>query len=148
MMCAEKISPHNIPTGVPFNRRRCIRIRLEKSSNRYFWVSGSAKFKCPAHKTWRSFHASCVIDLKAQDICHNYIQGCKHCHYKAKPVFVDASLQKMVKYAINKYLHRVGLKKKRPMARKFRARRLMNKIPHDMGRCSRCQELRKNCSRI
>ena len=147
-MCAEKISPLNIPTGVPFNRRRSIRIRLEKSSNRYFWVSGSAKFNCPAHKTWRSFHAWSVIDLRAQDVCYSYTQRCnrKQCYYKAKPVYVDASMQKMVQYALNKYLHRVGLRKRRP--RKFRARRRMNKIPHDMRRCSRCKELGRNCSSI
>ena len=144
-MFSEGVESTRIPTEKPFKNNR----RLEKSSKRYFWVKGFAKFKCSVHQKrgWRSAHGWFVMDLRTQTICHRYQQGCKKCNKMAKAHLVDRHvLHRMVKHAIRQYKRRMGLEIK-PQRSMFRTRKIQKK-PHDRKRCGRCQEKRRNCSKM
>ena len=80
-----------------------------QGSKRYFDVKGFAWFTCPKDgRRWASAHSWGIIDLKKQNICHDYSQDCNKCENEASPEFTEESIERMVRYDVRKHLIKTG----------------------------------------
>ena len=117
-----------------------------QGSKRYFDVKGFAWFTCPKDgRRWASAHSWGIIDLKKQNICHDFPQYCKKCNSEADPEFTEESIERMADYAVRQYLIRTG------QITGFKARLdddddgHESKGPHDEQRCGKCLAQGHNC---
>ena len=136
------IKTKDIPSEKMFSPRRIKSIH--KRSKRYIEAKGFAWFKCHhKHRKWPSANAWCIFDLKKQKICYRYSQDCKKCNLSKKPVYSEATLERMADFAVRKLSTRLGY----PCAGPTTAKNLsmLTKKFHDRHRCEKCTIFKRRC---
>lgn len=132
---------------IPEERRADPKTAVNSGSRRYFRVKGFASFDehvdpGDCHRTWKSAHAWCVIDLKEQRVAYRYKQECQSCDGELTPDFDEEALRKMAEYVVDyKFLR----KPREVFDFGDMQEALDGRGPHDEDRCGMCKELGRSC---
>lgn len=137
VMAREEVEPKDVPEEEPFNEDKFIADLKEKCnwSHRYFRGRAYGQFECDKElcdNSWPSAHASCVLDLKNQEMVKKFKQECGQTHIAmeqldlndestpskaedgVEPFYSDESMKRMVEWAVDLFLQLMGRRERKP----------------------------------